>query len=441
MICRKAGRLNTGSLLCIAMIICILFSAVCLSGYVYAEPDSTVAVSSSVIGSTTPSSAATGSITPPSAASGGISSPSYILIDASRGQVLLSKNPEEKLHISAACKLMTVLIAIENSDLYSNVTISKESVDAEGSALSLEVGEKYMLEDLLYGIMLTSANDAAKAVAEHVSGSIPNFVSRMIETAAKLKMNNTHFTNPTGLYDAEQYTTASDIVSMIKYAIGNSSFRRVFSARARPWVHQDKSTAILTSPNKLFWSYEGIEGGKMGYNNKEKQSLIAYAKRDGIDLICVVLDTPEKRLFPDSSSIMDYGFTNFMKSTLVKRGDRLGTINVEGSEINLIAAEDIYYLHPEGESYIQNVSVSSDPGLPLKKNKVAGTATFKLTDGTIIDAALYPEREIVPPEDFITVAMQKLKANKDIMYLIYFLIALEIFLLLTKILRRIFRKA
>ena len=147
-----------------------------------------------------------------------ISAPSALLMEAETGQILYEKNTGIPLHISAANKLMTVLVAVENGNLSSNVTVSSESVITEGSTLNLVVGEKYLLNDLLHAVMLTSANDAAIAVAEHISsGDIGKFVDLMNKTAEKLGMDNTHFTNPTGLYDENQYTTASDIAKLVRY--------------------------------------------------------------------------------------------------------------------------------------------------------------------------------------------------------------------------------
>ncbi|NTV90906.1 MAG: D-alanyl-D-alanine carboxypeptidase, partial [Clostridiales bacterium] len=317
----------------------------------------------------------------------------------------------------------------------SNVTISKDSVDAEGSALSLEVGEKYSLEDLLYAIMLSSANDAAKAVAEYVSGDTASFVIKMNETAARLKMDNTHFTNPTGLYDEGQYTTASDISAMIRYAISNSTFEKMFSTNARPWIHKDGSTSILTSQNKLFWSFSGIEGGKTGYNKKELQSLITTAARNDLRLVCVVLDSPEESVFPDATALMEIGFSNFRKGILVKAEDKIDTVKIDGTPVNLIAAEDVYYVHPNGDSYIKDLTISTDSSVPFKKGKIAGTATYLLNDGTTIDIALYPENEIIQSEDFLTTAKDKITENKDILYLIYFLIIIEIFLFISNIIK------
>lgn len=369
---------------------------------------------------------------------------SVILADVERGQVLFEKNSKMPLHISAACKLMTVLLAIESGELTSNVTISSDSVDAKGSALSLEAGKKYLLGDLLYGIMLTSANDAASAVAESIGGDIPKFVASMNEKAAKLGMKDTHFVNPTGLFDEEQYTTAYDISLLIKYAFTKPVFKTIFSEKARPWEY-DAGSKILTSQNKLFWSYSGITGGKTGYNEKGKQSAVVTAGRNGMELIAVVLDSPEEVLFTDTAKLLDYGFDNFMKSILVNSGEVLKTVTVEENDINLVSQSDIYYIHPLGESYIKEFSTTTDIKPPISKSKPAGVARYLLQDNSLIEVNLYPQTEMItpPPEDFIATAKKQIMANKDIVYLVLFLLLLEfIFMVagLVRLFRRLSRK-
>lgn len=368
-----------------------------------------------------------------------LSATSSILVDAERNQVLFSRQPDQRLHISAACKLMTVLIAVESGKLGSSVTISKDSVEAEGSALSLEVGEKYDLEDLLYGIMLTSANDAAKAVAEHVGGDTPKFVEKMNEMAVKLGMKDTHFSNPTGLFDEMQFTTARDISLFITYAIKNEEFRKIFTVQARPWTHQDGSTKILTSQNKLFWSYDGVNGGKTGYNKKDQHSIITTAFRNSMQLICVVLDTPEEALFSDATTLLDYGFNKFRRSILVQKGEVLKTAQAEGGNINLICSADVYYVHPVGESYIKEFKTDISLESPVKKNKPAGIAKYVLSDDTVIEVSLFPDSEITPPDDFYTTAKKKILENRDIFYLVVFLLFIEAVLILYNIGRLITR--
>jgi D-alanyl-D-alanine carboxypeptidase (penicillin-binding protein 5/6) len=362
-----------------------------------------------------------------------ITAPSAILVEAESGQILYSRNIDQPLHISAACKLMTTLIACENADFYSYVTVSSESVDAEGSALSLDAGAKYKLEYLLYGIMLTSANDAAKAVAEHTAGDIGKFVETMNATALKLNMTGTHFTNPTGLYDENQYTTAADISLLIKYAISNPNFNKVFSITAKPWYNSDNTTKILTSPNKLFWSYDGVEGGKTGYNKKEQQTIITTASRQNMRLISIVLDSPEKDLFTSAAALFDYGFDNFRKSTLVNKGDVLKTVELDGNELNLISQNDISYVHPLGESYIKEFTATADLKTPIRKAVPVGSASYVLQDGTSILVSLYPETEVIPPEDFLSTARKKMTENKDILVMIIFLASLEVILIIVNL--------
>jgi len=360
----------------------------------------------------------------------GVTAPSAILVEAETGQVLYSKDPDQPLHISAANKLMTVLVAIENSTLDAYVTASTESIGAEGFVLPLTAGSKYPLEELLYAIMLTSANDAALAVAEHVGGGdISKFVAKMNETARKLGMENTNFTNPTGLLEENQYTTAKDISILVRYAIKNPSFNRIFSAKVRPWYYENGEIKILTSSNNLFWSYEGILGGKTGFNDKERQSIVCTAVKQNMTLISVVLDTSEASMYTDTEALLDYGFNNYRKSTLVSKGDVLKTAEFEGKEINLISQSDFMYVHPLGENYIAELTVHVDLKPPLKKSQPVGSAVYVLKDGTTINVSLFPETEITPPEDFKTTIKKTVQENKDIFMLVAFLLAIEVLLL------------
>lgn len=359
-----------------------------------------------------------------------ISAPSALLMEAETGQILYEKNTGIPLHISAANKLMTVLVAVENGNLSSNVTVSSESVITEGSTLNLVVGEKYLLNDLLHAVMLTSANDAAIAVAEHISsGDIGKFVDLMNKTAEKLGMDNTHFTNPTGLYDENQYTTASDIAKLVRYATGNPQFSNIFNAKVRLWSDKDKSR-MLTSSNDLFWEYDGILGGKTGYNTKEKQTVICTASRSNLRLINIVLDAPDKTVFTDASALFDYGFDNFRKSTLVSKNEVIKTVEWEGHEVRLISMNDIMYVHPLGESYIKEFEANADLSDPLKRTLPAGSATFILNDGTKVVISLYPDSEIVPPEDMKTRIQKRIMENRDIFLIVAVLVAIEILLLI-----------
>jgi len=375
-----------------------------------------------------------------------ISAPSAILIESQRGQILYHKQPTQRLHISAANKIMTALVAIEKvQDLNSKVTISKESTEAEGSALSLEIGEKYTVEDLLIAIMLTSANDAARALSEFVGGDSEKFVALMNNKAHELNLKDTNFSNPTGLYDEKQFTTAYDIAALVKYAINNSAFNRIFSYQAKPWINAKGESQILTSQNRLFWMYEGVNGGKIGYNNKEQQTAITTATRNGQKFICIVLDAPEKTVYEDSMKLLDYGFQNFRSGILVPKDYPQKSIQIDDREVNLVSKNDVYYTHPVGENYIKSLefNITKDLSLPITKSRILGTAKYVLNDNTIIEVNLYPDIEIPLPESFYSSAVKKFTENRDIFLLVIFLLAIEVILILynlIKLIGRVVRK-
>jgi len=367
-----------------------------------------------------------------------IKAPSAILIDNERGQVLYQKQADKKLHISTANKIMTAVLVIEKGNLEAKVTISKESSTLEGSVLFLTVGEKYTVEDLLNAIIITNANDAANALAEYIGGDISKFVEIMNNKAKELGMNDTHFANPTGLYDDSQYTTARDIGILMRYALSLPDFNRIFSYRAVPW-QSNGNVRLLTNSNKLFWEYEGVDGGKTGYIQEDKQTAITTVTRNNRRLIAIVLDAPKDSVLTDSIKLFEHGFNNFKRSILVSKNQPLTSTVVNNKEINLISLNDVYYVHPIGSDYIKNVSfnVSQDLKPPLTKNTTVGIARYTLQDGTNIDVNLYPEIEIPAPESFYTKLMQKLKENRDIFVLLTILVVIEILIIIYKILKGI----
>jgi len=370
-----------------------------------------------------------------------IKASSAILLESARGQVLYEKQPQRKSHVSFVCKIMTAIVAIEKCKIDAKVTISKESASSEGSVLNLEGGEKYTVEELLYAVLLTSANDAANALAEFAGGDIDKFVDMMNSKARELKMNDTRFKNPSGLYDESQYTTAYDTSLLIRYALNNPIFSRIFSTKARPMTI-GSSTKVLVNQNKLFWSYDGVDGGKTGYNDKTHQAAVTTATRNGQKLICIVFDSPEDIIFKDSTQLLNYGFDNFKTGLLVPKGQSLKVIQVEGKDINLISINDVYYTYPIGDNYIKSIEfrIKDNINLPVLKDHILGSVRYLLKDGTVIDIDLYPDREILPPESILSKGIRKLTENKDILFLIVILILVEFLLVLHNIIRLIKNK-
>lgn len=369
---------------------------------------------------------------------------SALLFEIKRGQVLYAKNPDEPLHIAAASKLMTVYIAIEKLDLNTMVTASKEAVNTEGALLELTVGEKYTTESLIYASMLSNANDATIALAEAVGGTVEGFVKLMNDYASSLNMTNTVFVNPTGSYDENQHTTASDLAKLIRHAITtNPTFERVFASQAKAWFDEDK-TLVLTNVNDMFWSYDGVDGGKVDYNDPQRQTVITSVTRNQQRLVCLLLDSSPENMYEDSIKLLDYGFNNFRRGPLVSKGQALDTITIEGHEVSLIAGNDVYYTYPVGDNYIQEIHydlIESNMKLPLYKNTSLGNVKFTLTDGTVITVDLFPDKEILPELTTFEKAKKRLLEYREILYIIIGLCAVEILLILSKLAGFIYRKA
>lgn len=356
---------------------------------------------------------------------------SAILVDALRGQILYQKSTSKKLHVSTACKIMTALIVIDKAKLDAKVTISKESTSNEKSNLNLEVGEKYTVENLLFAIILSSANDASNALAEYVGGDIEKFVVLMNNKAKALNMKNTNFTNPSGVYDQSQYTTAYDLALLIRHAVSIPAFNNIFSSKAITWESSGK-TQLLVNSNKLFWSYDGVDGGKVGYNEKSLQSAITTATRDNMRLISIVLDTPENTVYTDSTSLFDYGFENYKSGILVSKGQVLKTTNIGDVSVNLISPSDIYYTYPIGDNYIKDIefNITQKIELPVTKDKTLGTAKYILKDNITIDVELSSDKDIYPPSSLLNKIREKLTENKDIYMLVILLLSIEALLIL-----------
>lgn len=366
---------------------------------------------------------------------------SAILMDTMRGQVLYEKDADKVLSPSIMCKLMTALITIDKTQLNSKVTISKNAAGINGASLNLTVGNLYTVEDLLYGVMLSPGNDAAIALAEYVGdGDVNRFVGYMNETAKKLMLNDTYFVNPTGLYDENQFTSVRDIAKLIKSAIANPVFNSVFGSKGIAWIN-GKDSSVLTNQNKLFWSYNGVDGGKIGTNPKQGVISVTTASKEGRRLLAVVFDKDEESTLSQTVQLFDYGFTNFYNGILVSKDTQLRTITVQNVDVNLISKIDVYYTYPIGQSYIKDISFTKNEKLelPIKTDTVAGVLKYILEDGTEIDVDLYSDKEIVPELDYKTKIRTILDENRDLVFIVTILIVIEFILLFYNIIKLIIK--
>lgn len=256
-------------------------------------------------------------------AMGTISAHSAILMDAATGQVLYEKNSHEKSLIASTTKIMTGLLAAESGRLSETVIIPPEAVGIEGSSLYLKAGERLTVEQLLYGLMLHSGNDAAVALALHLSGNVEDFVDRMNEKAAELGLTETHFANPNGLDDEGNYGTAHDLAVLAAAALENEVFRQVVSTKTYT-VGQRQ----LTNHNKLLWRYEGAMGVKTGFTKAAGRLLVSVAERQGRRLIAVTINAPDD--WNDHSKLLDDGFSRLTAHTALTDGTLLGSVPIVG---------------------------------------------------------------------------------------------------------------
>ena len=372
-----------------------------------------------------------------------LSASSAILMDTIRGQVLFEKGADKPVSPSVMCKVMTAFITIEKTKLNSKVTISKNAQGIKGASLNLTVGNLYTVEDLLYGVMLAQGNDAAIALAEYVGdGDVNRFVEYMNETAKRLELNDTYFVNPTGLYDENQYTTLKDTAKLIKAAIANPVFNSIFGSRGAAWI-DGKDSSILTNQNKLFWSYSGVDGGKIGTNPQQGVTSVTTATKEGRRLISVVFDKTEESTLEQTIKLFDYGFNFFYNGLLVSKDTSIRNINVQGQEVNLISKYDVYYTYPKGQSYIKGIKFTQNEKLtlPVKTDTVAGMLVYELEDGTNISVDLYPDREIAAPQDYKDKINTILSENKDLVMIVGVLIAIELILMFYYLIRLLVRIA
>ncbi len=316
-----------------------------------------------------------------------VSSHSACVIDIDTGQILAAKNENEKSEPASITKIMTALIALENADLKKVVTIPSAAAGVEGSSIYIKAGEKYSLEDLLYGLMLRSGNDAATAIAIDVAGSVDAFVEKMNQKAQELGCTGTHFNNPHGLPDENHYTTAHDMALITAAALRNDTFVKIVSTKnytAEP--DGAGETRSWQNKNKLLWQYEGAIGVKTGYTKSAGKTYVGAAERNGIRIAVVVLGA--KDMWGDAATLLDDAFASYQQVDLIKDGQSTGVTPVlEGlsSEVEGITEGSLSKtLTKEEQERIVTKCVYQTPlYAPVAKGDIIGSMQVYLDDEMI----------------------------------------------------------
>ena len=313
----------------------------------------------------------------------GTSARSAILLDADSGRVLYEQNADEPMLIASITKIMTAVVALESGELDTVYTVTADDM-AEGSSMYLAVGEKLTLEELLYGLMLASGNDAALAVAHCVSGTVEAFVAAMNARAKALGMEHTSFANPNGLDHEDHYSTARDMAVLTAYALENAAFVRIVSTRSITI-----GTRTLTNHNKLLSWYDGCIGVKTGYTKAAGRTLVAAARRNGQTLVAVTLSDGND--WQDHANLLDYGFSAYPRKAVVEGGETLCSLPVRGGQtaaVPLEAGAAVWYPLASGEQVTFTVDAPEAVTAPLPAGTAVGTVTAFLDGAPIGEAPL-----------------------------------------------------
>jgi len=235
-----------------------------------------------------------------------VSAASAALYSKNRDEFLYLKSDNQRLGMASTTKIMTAVVALENADLEKEIAVDARAVGTEGSSMYLKAGEKFTMRELLYGLLLRSANDAAMAIAYAVASDLPSFVALMNEKASALSLSNTHFVNPHGLDAEEHYSSAFDLAKLTAYAIDNPAFCEIISTKKKT-IGKGESKRLLVNHNRLLSQYEGCFGVKTGFTKSCGRCLVSAAEKSGQILICVTLDAPND--WSDHSKLFNYGFS------------------------------------------------------------------------------------------------------------------------------------
>jgi len=231
-----------------------------------------------------------------------------VVMEVNSGRLLYENNSQKRLPMASTTKILTAITVIENCNLSDIVTVNPRAVGAEGSSIYLQTGQKMSVEDLLYGLMLQSGNDAALALAYHTSKSVENFALLMNFTAQKIGAKNSNFVNPHGLHDPKHYTTAEDLAMISCYAMRNEDFHRIVGTKQHT-LKSDDTSRVIANKNKILSMYEGGNGVKTGFTKKAGRCLVSSACRNGMEVVCAVLNCGD--MWNECIAKMDLAFREY----------------------------------------------------------------------------------------------------------------------------------
>lgn len=308
-----------------------------------------------------------------------VSAKSATLYEPETKNFLYEKNADERLPMASTTKIMTALLALENSKPDEIVKIDELAVGVEGSSAYLKAGEKLTMEELTYALLLQSANDAAVAIAYHIGGSIEAFADMMNERAASLGLVDTHFTNPHGLDDKEHYTTARELALIAAEALKNPDFKKISSTYKKSFITEERSRTYVNH-NKLLKLYDGSIGMKTGFTKKSGRCLVGAAERDGLTFITVTLDAPDD--WRDHREMLDLGYSTLEKITFAEPHEISYDVNILDGSKTSVRVENLdgaSIIVPRGEHTVEEFTKLPRYVIaPVHEGDILGEVMFTL---------------------------------------------------------------
>lgn len=317
-------------------------------------------------------------------------------IEAQTGEIVCEKNSNAKMSMASTTKIMTAIVAIENSSLSKSFKIPKEAVGIEGSSIYLTEGEELTNEELLYALLLESANDASVALAISCAGSVDVFVEMMNQKAKELGLTSTSFSNPHGLDDENHYTTPYELAKIAQYAMKNPVFRKIASTYKKTIPSGEDGTRVLINHNKLLKTYVGTVGIKTGFTKKSGRCLVSCAQRNGVEIVCVTLNAPDD--WNDHKAMLDYGFNQYEAITLASPGDFNVSFSVQNGETSNVSCSNKETLSLTLKSGYGDISTRCVPNkalsAPVKAGDIVGKIIFTYNEKEIAYLNLYANENI-----------------------------------------------
>ena len=320
------------------------------------------------------------------------SATSSILMDMDSGRIIYGNNSHEVRSVASISKIMTAILAIESKKLDKTVKVSDVVLEAYGSGIYIKPGEKLTLQDLVYGLMLRSGNDAALMIAEYVSGSVPKFVEKMNQKAQEIGMKQTTFHNPSGLDEEDEvgnFSTAYDMAILTSYAMKNKTYQKIVGTK-KYTLKTNKNTYVWYNKNKLLTNYENTTGGKTGFTKKARRTLVSTTSKDQLNFVVVTLNDGND--FQDHENLHEYGFTYYKKYRLLKKG----TVKIEDEKYykneTLYIKNDIDYPLREDEKQSVRLSFQLNKKKQLKDGGKVGEVHVKVGDEMVLKEPIYVKK-------------------------------------------------